>query len=223
MEGSNKATIINHRECIGSIRWDYIHDPYRIINQGCSETSIYCIHVHYVSYFVSPKLRDQLLVVRSLLFPLTVVMFECTITSMMKHWNPFWCNVQSLRPLRNGWQTGFLKLRIWNYNTGAKWSIPCRIRFKAVVTFRWIGISNQLIITIVVLRLLPYSNVTLCIEHFKAQWSQQFLQLLIIWSVCINGCVPSTPPALVVDRWTRQDPKSSRTKYPVNFKEINST
>lgn len=172
MVSSNETPIKNHSKCVKSIGWDYIHDPQGIINCSRSKTSISSIHVHYVSYLIRPNGREQLFVVLNSHLPLTVIMLESISTPTINIWNPFRCNMQPLRPFSNGCQSRFLKLWAWNNDTRAKWSVPCWIWFKAIITFWGIGIwICQLIVTTIVRRFLPNSNVILFVVQFEAHRS----------------------------------------------------
>uniref|UniRef100_A0A7C9AXX4 Uncharacterized protein n=1 Tax=Opuntia streptacantha TaxID=393608 RepID=A0A7C9AXX4_OPUST len=99
MISSNEPAIINHRQSVSTVGRHHIHNPNRIFDQNCCQTSIQCIHIHDIPNLVSSKGRKQLLVVLNPGLPLTVVMLEGIGTSARNIRKPIWCNLQPLRPL----------------------------------------------------------------------------------------------------------------------------
>lgn len=93
MEGSNKASIKNHRERISSIRRNHVHDPDRIINQRRSKASKHSVHVHHIPHPVGPKVRQQLLVMANPLAPLGIIMSEGAGRAAGNVGDPLGCHV----------------------------------------------------------------------------------------------------------------------------------
>ena len=218
MKSPDEATVKNHRKSVGSIGRDHIHDPQGIINHSRSKTPINCIHVHYISHLIRPKCWQQLLVVLCTNLPLAVIMLKSTSTSTRNIWNAFRCSMQPLWPFGDGLHNWFLDFWAWNNNTRADWSVPCWIWLKTVITLGWVGISiSKLTIATIIRSFLPHSNIILFVVQFEAHWSQQFLQLFIIWFLLFDSSIPASPTVFVVNRRTRQNPEATRTEYTVNF------